>query len=287
MTAVLLGSIGFGVQVGTQDHPIRMLLFPTSSLKIFEERANEVAEFLCQHTGLSIKVELQTSSLVMMQTVAESEKDTLAVLSSSQYVWVNEWTGGEAVCRTVGVRFASPYSYIGIYVRKESGLDFAGLNGKVWARCTDNPIYSTVLPNLLFLEEKISPSEILDFPGYLEMMESLMERQSDFATGYVLTNFDSDSRDLRYLLFPEYGRDVVLNEIDLLAITGPIPNEGLVFGPSFSPEMADRIVEALKLQLRTAEGEELWDWDFYYWTSVFEPEDDSYQFLEKLLGISS
>ena len=50
---------------------------------------------------------------------------------------------------------------------------------------------------------------------------------------------------------------------------GPVPNECLAFGPGFPGEIADQIVEAIKIHIETDEGQALWgDPGFYGWTTV-------------------
>jgi phosphate/phosphite/phosphonate ABC transporter binding protein len=76
----------------------------------------------------------------------------------------------------------------------------------------------------------------------------------------------------------------VVQKVRILAISPPIPNDTLSFGPDFPPDLRDQIVEALFAFSETeAWGESIGNPDFYDWTAIQPATDEEYDFVRQMV----
>jgi len=84
-----------------------------------------------------------------------------------------------------------------------------------------------------------------------------------------------------------YGTGIELVEkLQVIELTGPIPNDCFAFCAGFPQDIQDQIVDAIKAHIVTEEGQALWgDTRFYKWTAVEEIDDSYYVNYRSYVGL--
>lgn len=316
--------VSFAQPGSSLDDPIYMLLVPSTEGATVEAVGREIAKALFELTGLFIVPRTMENYTVMIEAFAASEGNTFGFPTTDQYIRIHALTGGNITPRLGSVRFGYPYYFASIYARRDSGIEsVADLAGKVWIYNDRGSTSGFVLPNLLFQQKGftfLADNRYVETGGHTASMIALIEGQGDFATGYgsppsppadwigaswdylsgddpemwiwdrwnnalYREEFRGTVRDLRRAVRRLYDLDTVVTDIGVVATIGPVPNDSLSFGPDFPVEIADRIVEAVKIHIATEEGKLLWgDENFYEWTGVAEIDDSFYDGYRELIG---
>jgi ABC-type phosphate/phosphonate transport system substrate-binding protein len=256
----------------------------------------------------------------MIEAFAASEGDTFGMPTTDQYIRIYNRTGGNVSPRLGSVRYGYAWYYASLYARRDSGIKgLEDLNGKVWIYNDTGSTSGYVFPNMVFEQNAIEFSTIVTTGGHVNSMVALIEGQGDFCTGYgsapgapsdwagdkwdfgddpemwlwdrwndqlFREEFRGTCYDLRRAVRKTYDFDTVLTDIGVVLNIGPIPNDCLAFGPDFPVDVADIIVEAVKIHIATDEGAALWgDPSFYEWTAVADIDDSFYDGYRVILGL--
>jgi len=320
LVAVLAAGIFGWAQVGSSpDNPIYMLLVPSTEGATVEEVGTAIAEAIYNLTGLYIVASLQADYTAMIESFAASEGDTFGLPTTDQYIRIFERTGGDVSPRLGSERYGYAWYYASLYAHRDSGFTtLEDLDGKIWIYNDTGSTSGYVFPNMIFEREGIEFANVVTSGGHTNSMVALIEGQGDFCTGYgsapappagcdLKWDFGDDPEmwlwdrwnndlfrpefrgtclDLRRAVKSTYDFDTVLRDIAVIWNIGPIPNDCLAFGPDFPVDIADRIVEAIKIHIATEEGAALWgDSNFYEWTAVADIDDSFYDGYREILGL--
>ncbi len=315
-----LSVIGFAQPGSSPDEPIYMLLVPSTEGATVDQVGQAIAEAIFDLTGLYIVASLQADYTAMIEAFAASEGDTFGMPTTDQYIRIYDRTGGNVSPRLGSVRYGYPYYYSSIYAHRDSGITTVDdLDGKIWIYNDTGSTSGYVFPNMVFEDAGIEFASIVTTGGHTNSMVALIEGQGDFCTGYGSAPgapdawtgrrweygddpemwlwdrwnnklFEGDFRgtnfDLRRAVRNTYDWDTVLTDIGVVLNIGPIPNDCLAFGPDFPVDLADQIVEAIKIHIDTEEGAALWgDENFYEWTAVADIDDSFYDGYREILGL--
>ena len=320
VAALALGVLGFAQAIGTKANPIYMLLVPSTEGATVQAIGNKIAEDIYNRTGLYVVASLQADYTAMIEAFAASEGDTFGIPTTDQYIRIFDRTNGNVSARLGSVRYGYAYYFASIYARRDSGIkSLADLQGKVWIYNDTGSTSGYVFPNMVFNNNGITFSNIVESGGHTNSMVALIEGQGDFCTGYGsppvppsawsgdkwqwgddpdLWIWDSYNNalyrpelsglcvDLRSAVKKLYDFDTVLTDIGVVDTIGPIPNDCMAFGPDFPKDVADTIVAAVQDQFQDDAMKALWgDSNFYEWVSVDEIDDSFYDGYRTILGL--
>jgi len=320
VAALALGVLGFAQAIGTKANPIYMLLVPSTEGATVQAIGNKIAEDIYNRTGLYVVASLQADYTAMIEAFAASEGDTFGIPTTDQYIRIFDRTNGNVSARLGSVRYGYAYYFASIYARRDSGIkSLADLQGKVWIYNDTGSTSGYVFPNMVFNNNGITFSNIVESGGHTNSMVALIEGQGDFCTGYGsppvppsawsgdkwqwgddpdLWIWDSYNNalyrpelsglcvDLRSAVKKLYDFDTVLTDIGVVDTIGPIPNDCMAFGPDFPKDVADTIVTAVQDQFQDDAMKALWgDSNFYEWGEVAEIDDSFYDGYRTILGL--
>ncbi len=320
VAALALGVLGFAQAIGTKANPIYMLLVPSTEGATVQAIGNKIAEDIYNRTGLYVVASLQADYTAMIEAFAASEGDTFGIPTTDQYIRIFDRTNGNVSARLGSVRYGYAYYFASIYARRDSGIkSLADLQGKVWIYNDTGSTSGYVFPNMVFNNNGITFSNIVESGGHTNSMVALIEGQGDFCTGYGsppvppsawsgdkwqwgddpdLWIWDSYNNalyrpelsglcvDLRSAVKKLYDFDTVLTDIGVVDTIGPIPNDCMAFGPDFPKDVADTIVAAVQDQFQDDAMKALWgDSNFYEWGEVAEIDDSFYDGYRTILGL--
>ncbi|MCK4356086.1 PhnD/SsuA/transferrin family substrate-binding protein [Candidatus Bipolaricaulota bacterium] len=326
VAVLALGVLGFAQELGTRGRPIYLLLVPSTEGATVLEVGTQIAEALSEATGLYIEASLQYDYTGMIEAMAASDGDTFGIPASVQYLGIYERTGGNCSIRLASVRYGEGTYYGAIYVRRDSGIEsIIDLHGKTWVYNDVGSGSGYVIPKQMFDNLGIVPSGIIESGGHTNTIAALYEGQGDFCTAYYSkptppagwigdtweygdyierwvwdphvedvyavpgyqTDLSVTCRDVRRALRKTYDFADVVREIKVLMLEGDeIPNDGVCFGPNFPVDVADTIVDAIKVHIASEAGQALWsDENFYEWNEVMDVTDAFYDKLRVTLQI--
>ena len=256
----------------------------------------------------------------MIEAFAASEGDTFGMPTTDQYIRIYDRTNGNVTPRLGSVRYGYAFYFASIYARRDSGIkSLADLQGKVWIYNETGSTSGYVFPNMVFNNNGITFSNVVESGGHTNSMVALIEGQGDFCTGYgsppnppaewsgdkwqwgddpelwIWDRWNNDlfrpalrgsCVDLRLAVSNLYDEDTVLREIGVVDTIGPIPNDCMAFGPDFPKDLQDQIVDAVKAQFQDPTMKAAWgDKNFYEWTAVQDIDDSFYDGYREILGL--
>ena len=187
-------------------------------------------------------------------------------LATFAYIMASE--RGVAEAALVSVRFGSA-TYSGqLITKKGSGIeDAADLRGKTFARPDPLSTSGWIIPMLTMKANGIDPErdlkEIVDAGSHDAVVAAVYSGDVDVGSVYV---------DARTRLEGDYPD--VMEKIVVLAVSEPIPNDGVQFHPSVPADMREKIVNALLDMVKTEEGKEALN-TAYQWSDL-EIRDDTF-----------
>ena len=316
-----IGVIGLAGDIGTIDHPIKMVLVPSTQGEAILEVGQQIAEALHNLTGYYIDAILQPDYAAMVETFAASDGDVFGMPTSTQYLSIYNRTNGNVDVRLASLRYGSTIYYGAIYARRDSGImSILDCNGKKWLATDELSGSGNVIPQAVFDKWGIKPSEKVYTGSHGAAITALVNGEGDFATCYfsppqppegwtgegwklgddlerwLWDPYNNDVypeeirgklKDVRHSIDKIYGVETLIRDFKVVTlIGGAIPNDCVCFGPNFPKEIEDALVEAIKTHIATPEGQALWnDERFYEWTAVHEIDDSFYDGLRAALGM--
>lgn len=317
---VAIGALGLAQEIGTLDHPIKMVLVPSTQGEAIKEIGDQIAEALHNLTGYYIDAILQPDYAAMVETFATSEGDIFGFPTSTQYLSIYNRTGGDCSVRLGSVRYGSVVYYGAIYTHRDSGINsILDCQGKKWLATDELSGSGNLIPQMVFDNWGIQVSEKVYTGSHGAAITALVNGEGDFATCYysppqppagvddaweygnalerwLWDPYNNDVypevmrgslKDVRHSIDDIYGVEPLVRDFKVAALVGgPIPNDCVCFGPGFSQEIEDTLVKAIKTHIATEEGKALWDNPkFYEWTAVQEIDDSFYDTLRAALGM--
>jgi phosphonate transport system substrate-binding protein len=305
--------------VGSADHPIKVLFVPSVDANVIVTGGEIMAEALNEATGLNFEVSVPTSYAATIEEMCASPTDTMAFIPAFGYVLANDLCG-------VDVSFKAVRRGWGVYwtmyvVQRDSDIQsLEDLEGKKWAYPDAGSTSGYLVPAVQLKELGITPGETLEAGGHPEAVRAVYNGEADFGTAFYspwaapegaeawqlgddpevpvdpstcALNDDASQLlcegyrvlDARANIREEFP-DVV-EKLRILALSPDIPNDTMSFSPDFPAELRTQIEDALTAFAET----EAWvtsigNEDFYGWSGIEAASDADYDFVRKLVAES-
>ncbi len=323
LSLALLALVAFSIvglaQVGTQQHPIYMLLPPSTDTTVITPSGEAIAEYLFQTTGLYVVPVVAADYAALAEAFRSANGDVFGIPTSAQYVQIYAATNGGIVPTMGAVRSGYTYYFASIYALRSKGYkSIQDLNGKIW-------IYNDVgsgsgykYPKVFMQQNGVQWSSVVETGGHVNSMVALLQGQGDFCTGYgspplapqclqdqgirwewgddpdlmVWDAFNNAlvrdglrwaNLDLRYAVIGDYPD--VFTQVGIVDVVGPIPNDCLAFVSNFPTDLRDQIVNALVAEIATPEGLAIWNnKKFYQWSGMAPVQDSDFDLMRAVLG---
>ncbi|GAB4268004.1 MAG: hypothetical protein Kow0029_02970 [Candidatus Rifleibacteriota bacterium] len=230
-----------------QYRPLVMGVIPYLQPEKLKQHISPVMDYLS--LKLQRKIKLMTASdYEGLGRLLELKRIDLAWFSDTSYRKLkrnNEW---EIICRPV--QYGSVVYRGQIIVRKNSGIkDLADLAGKTFAYVDRYSGSGFYYPNLLFKRKGIKP---LDFFGRVEFSQS--HRAS--IMGVIDGIYDAAAVFSANLLDSDLDRHSEENNLRVIAVTDPIPNDPLVVRKDFDAGLKSKVALAMLNMHKDEKGSE-------------------------------
>lgn len=313
--------------LGTEENPIRVLFVPSVDAQVIVSGGEIMANALNEATGLHFEVFVPTSYAATAEDMCASPDNTMGFIPGLLYVLATDLCGVDVSFKAV--RFGADSYWTQILVPRDSDIDsLDDLNGLSWAYPDAGSTSGYMVPFVMFDEAGITPGETIEAGSHNAAALAVYNGEADFGTTFysawlnlaeggeqwdgTAENADipedliadcalneDESRllcgDVRVLDARASVRveapDIV-QEVRVLTISPPIPNDTLSFGSQFPAEIRAQIEEALVAFAAECETNEDCTWnqsignqDFYGWTGLAEASDEDYDFIRQMVEL--
>ena len=256
-------------ELGSKENPVKFYLVPAQDVMTLTENGKILQKFLTSDTGLEFKVEVPASFIAVVEAIGSKRADA-AILNTFGYVLAHEKYGAEARLKLVN---RGRDEYNGQIIAHVNGpKSIKELNGKKFAFVDPASTSGYLLPTRLFKQEGIKIKESIFAGKHDSVVMAVYQRQVDGgATFYTPPDDDGTPKDARWLLRTQYPD--VFDKVKILKLTGPIPNDPLIFRKELSEEIKNKIAESMKKYIKTEEGSKVM-YNLYHITD-FKPASDA------------
>jgi phosphate/phosphite/phosphonate ABC transporter binding protein len=265
--------------IGTEENPIQVLFVPSVSAEEIVAGGTLLAAALNEATGLFFEVSVPTSYAATVEAMCASPDNTIGFIPANAYVLANELCGVTPALKSL--RFGYTEYWAEVIVARDSEIDsLDDLNGLTWAYPDATSTSGYLVPSGMFAAMGITPGEGLEAGGHTGAVRAVYNGEADFGTVFFSPNIDLEGntvwdgtledadipadmvetcglsadgdlvcdtlrpRDARRGLREE-APDVI-QKVRILALSDPIPNDLMSFGPDFPADLQAQIIDAIK-----------------------------------------
>lgn len=272
MTALLLTSCTNKHELGSKENPIRFYLVPAQDMLTLADNGKILEAYLKKEMDCEVVVELPISFISVVEAFGSKRADA-AIINTFGYILANEKYGVEARLKLIN-RGRDEY-YGQIIARSDSKIkSIKDLNGKKFAFVDPASTSGYLLPLKLFKEEKITIKEHVFSGRHDTVVSAVYQKQVDAgATFYTPPDDDGTPKDARMLLKTQYPD--IYDKIKILKLTGPIPNDPIIFRKDIPEEIKTKMTKALIKYIKSEEGGKVLH-NMYHITDFRDAKDSDY-----------
>lgn len=265
-------------ELGGKENPIKFYLVPAQDMLTLSEQGKILEEYLSDDLGLVVKVELPSSFIAVVEAFGSKRAD-VAILNTFGYVLAHEKYGVEARLKLVN-RGRDEYNGQ-IIAHVDGPKTIKEINGKKFAFVDPASTSGYLLPQRLFKQENIKLKESVFSGRHDAVVQAVYQRKVDAgATFYTPPDDDGTPKDARWLLRTQYPD--VYKKIKILQLTGPIPNDPLIFRKDIPDELKSKISESMKKYIKTEVGAKVL-YNLYHITDFKVANDKDYDVIRGYL----
>ncbi|UXR65463.1 phosphate/phosphite/phosphonate ABC transporter substrate-binding protein [Bdellovibrio bacteriovorus] len=236
-------------ELGSSDKPVRLALVPGQDSAVLMENGKILEKWILQQSGVHVRVQVPVSFVAVVEAMG-SERVDVAILNPFGYILAHEKYG--ATARLMGVNGEYSEYWGQIITANPKIKNLQDLKGKKFAFVDPVSTSGYVLAAKLLQDEKIKLGETIFAGKHDSVVTMVYQGRVDAGATYntpAENGVPQDARRLVTMQFPD-----VYEKVRILAKTGPIPSEPVVYRKNFPPELEKKISQALKSFSSTPEG---------------------------------
>lgn len=262
-------------ELGTEENPIVWAFVPSGDTQEISAGGQAVADMIFDMTGLVVEASVATEYAGVIEAL-QSDPPSAHMASLATFAYVVAADRGVAEAELVAVRFGRPFYDGQIIANADSGIsELADLEDKSFARPDPLSTSGWIIPSLTMRAAGLNPDtdldQVVDAGGHAGVVTSVYNGDVDAGATYV------DARGEIEEDFPD-----VYDQVQVIQVSAPIPNDGVQFHPSVSEEMREEIITALLDIADTEEGAEALE-QAYSWQGLERYQDDFYDPFRQVL----
>ncbi|MFN8528658.1 MAG: phosphate/phosphite/phosphonate ABC transporter substrate-binding protein [Anaerolineae bacterium] len=293
--------------LGSESNPIQVYFVPSVEAQTITTGGEVMAQALQDATGLHFEVFVPTSYAATVEAMCAAPSASMGFIPAAGYVIANNRCGVQV--EAAAVRRGWNVYWAAYIVRRDSDIyTFGDLAGRSWAYPDAGSTSGFIVPSVELQAAGIEPGDRIEAGGHNQVVQAVYSGEADFGTtffsppvvpgapwaiGDLPEPYDltvDESRigedgnlyvgDIRILDARANIRDTapdVVDQVRILRLSEPIPNDTLSFGPDFPPELKAQIMDALYAFSQTeAWGTSIGSEDFYGWSGLSPITDADY-----------
>lgn len=237
-------------ELGSKENPFKFYLIPAQDIQALTENGKILETYLNKELDFAVSVELPVSYIAVVEAFGSKRADA-AIINTFGYILANEKYGVEARLKLINRGHEEYYGQI--IARADGPKTIQELKGKKFAFVDPASTSGYLLPLRLFKQEKIDIKEHVFAGRHDSVVSAVYQKQVDAgATFYTEPDPDGSPKDARMLLKTQHPD--VFDKIKILKLTGPIPNDPVVFRKDVPEEMKQKIIQTLVKYMKTEAG---------------------------------
>lgn len=306
--------------VGTEDDPIQVLFVPSVSADEIVAGGELLSETLNAATGLNFEVQVPSSYAATVEEICANPAASIGFIPAQAYILGDELCGMEAELKAE--RFGYTEYWAQYLVARDSDFEtLEDLNGASWAFPDPGSTSGYLFPSGELQAAGVEWGEELEAGGHPQAVRAVYNGETDFGTSFYspytdlegnpawdgdvtdadvpdpescAVNADEEIQCGDYII-QDARRDLagefenVVQEVRILAVSDPIPNDGVVFGPEFPDDVQEQITTALLDFAQNDPEAFATAFDAYSWDNLAEASDADYDAVREIvqtLGIT-
>ncbi len=319
LIAILSVQMVAAQDIGTEDNPIQVYFVPSVEASVIVSGGEVMAQALEEATGLQFEVAVPTSYAATVEAICAAPDNSIGFIPAAGYVIANNRCGVEV--GAAAVRRGWAYYWAEWIVRRDSDIFvFGDLAGRTWGYGDPGSTSGYIVPFVEMQAAGIEAGDTVETGGHNQTVLAVYNGEVDFGTTFysppampegsaawqigdlpepfdltVDESFVSEDGsalfvgDIRILDARANVRDTapdVVDQVRILKLSAPIPNDTLSFGPEFPDEVRQQIIDGLLAFAATEEwAQSIGSEDFYGWSSLQPIGDEAYDPVRQQLEV--
>ncbi|MCC6614919.1 MAG: phosphate/phosphite/phosphonate ABC transporter substrate-binding protein [Anaerolineae bacterium] len=293
--------------LGSESNPIQVYFVPSVEAQTITTGGEVMAQALNEATGLNFEVFVPTSYAATVEAMCAAPDSSMGFIPAAGYVIANNRCGVEVAA--AAVRRGWNVYWSAYIVRRDSDIyTYGDLAGRTWAYPDAGSTSGYIVPSVELQAAGITTGDTVEAGGHNQVVQAVYSGEADFGTtfysppvvpgapwgiGDLPEPYDltvDESRigedgnlyvgDVQILdaraNIRETAPDVV-DQVRILRLSNPIPNDTLSFGPDFPEELRTQILDALYAFAQTdGWAQSIGSEDFYGWSGLAPIDDSGY-----------
>jgi phosphonate transport system substrate-binding protein len=299
-------------ELGSEERPIQVYFVPSVEAETIVTGGEILRQALTEATGLEFEVFVPTSYAAFVEGMCAAPEDAMGFPATMAYVVASARCGVDA--SMISVRYGDSFYYGQFIVPRDSDAQsLADLNGLTWAYTDATSTSGYIVPTIVLAANGVTVGQSVSTGGHNQAVLAIYNGEADFGTSYFNPpqpaaeggpTWDSVNPEpyadvVDTCALTEDGKNIqcgdwfpkdarrsvrdtapdVVQKVRILAITDPIPNDCLAFGPDFPADLRAQIEQALTdLQ----EDEEMWEQtlqEIYNYDALIPTTDATYDVI--------
>ena len=304
------------VAIGTEENPIQVLYVPSVSAEDIIAGGEALAAQLNEATGLFFEVSVPTSYAATVEEMCASPDKTMGFIPAQGYILANNLCGANVSLKAM--RFGFDVYWAQFIVARDSDLQtLEDLAGKTWAFVDATSTSGYIVPAGLFASMGIEVGESFAASSHDAVVRAIYNDEADFGTTFYSPYIDAEGAviwdgtaanadipddvvescaldaDGQIECSGYYPRDArrnlreelpdVIQQVRIMTISDPIPNDTLTFGPDFPEDLRTQIVDALKAFAEDDPEGFATAFEAYSWNGVSDTDDTEFDSIRTIL----
>lgn len=236
----------------TAIKPLQLMLIPSQETQVLEEVGDKLRLQLEKDIGQPVEMKVPVNYTAVIEAFGSKRVD-VAFMNSFGYLLAREKYKAEA--RLIAVSKGKKEYYGQVIARKDKVKTLKDLNGKNFAFVS--PISgSGYLTTLKLLKENGLKMGEHSFMGrHDSVVAAVYQGRADAGATFYATDVDGQPNDARRLVKTQYPD--IYEKVIRIALTGPLPNEPVVFRSDMSEELKQKVIQSFQKFIRTEEGKKI------------------------------
>lgn len=330
LAVVLVLALGLQVgfaqsDIGSESNPIQVYFVPSVEAGVITAGGEIMAAALEAATGLHFEVSVPTSYAATVEAMCASPTNSMGFIPAAGYVIANERCGVEVA--GAAVRRGWPVYWAAYIVRRDSDIyTFGDLAGRTWGYGDTGSTSGYIFPSVELSVAGIEPGERVETGGHNQTVQAVYSGEVEFGTTFysppvmpegharwqigdlpepydlsvdesrTVTEGDNTRLFVGDIEILDARRNLaatapdIVDQVRILRLSAPIPNDTLSFGPEFPAELRQQIFDALVAFSATEEwAQSIGNEDFYGWSGIAPIDDATYDIIRsqfEVLGMT-
>jgi len=239
--------------VGSEENPIKFFFVPSVDTEVIKDTSDVLKSYLEANTPYKYKISIPPSFIAVVEAFGTNRAD-VASINTFGYILAHEKYGAEALLTVI--RHGESTYKAQFLAKKDSKINtLADFEGKKIAFVDPASTSGYLLPLKILKEKGIKPKETTFAMRHDNVISMIYQGQVDGGATFYSPPSDGKIQDARRLVKVQYPD--VEEQIKILELTPPIPNDPIIFRKELPPEVKTKIVQALMEFVKTTKGQDV------------------------------